>query len=63
MLQHIITLIAAGMGLLAAILSFLNRRAIKEVHVSLNSRLSELLEQTRKGARAEGVKEGEANRK
>jgi hypothetical protein len=46
-------LIAVG-ALGAAVFGWLAKRAIQEVHVSLNSRLTQLMEQTQKAARAEG---------
>lgn len=45
-----VLLIVAGIG-------YWNSRSIKEVHVMVNSRLSELLALTKKSSHAEGVKE------
>ncbi len=42
----------------ALLVSVYNSTQIKEVHLTLNSRLSELLELTRTSSRAEGLKEG-----
>lgn len=50
------TLATAGVGLLIAID---NKQDIRDVHFIINSRMDELLEETRKNARAEGVIEGE----
>lgn len=46
--------IAAG-AVMGAFLAYRTRVAVQDVHVSLNSRLSELLERTAQSARAEGV--------
>lgn len=53
---------------LVAILAYLGNRAaratkgkVQELHLTLNSRLDQLIEATRKSARAEGVIEGAAN--
>ena len=50
-------------ALLAFISSLLNRRKIQEVHLSVNSRLTELLEQTGKASHAEGLAQGLAEKK
>jgi hypothetical protein len=39
----LVALIAAFPAIVAAVLGYLNGRAIKDVHVSLNSRLTELI--------------------
>ena len=39
------------------------KKSIQEVHILMNSRLTELLEVTRKASRAEGLKEGRAETK
>lgn len=41
-----------------AVLGYLNRKDIREVHVLINSRLTQLLELTKKSSHAEGVLEG-----
>lgn len=53
LLTQIVTLIAAIMGLLKAGRAV---AAVQEVHVLMNSRLTELLDVTRKSALAEGRK-------
>lgn len=50
--------IAAILGLLSFIRSYKNATAIQEVHLSLNGRLTELLETTKDKAQAEGQEEG-----
>ena len=45
--------IAAG-AVIGAFLAWRTKKAVQEVHVSLNSRLSQLLEQTAESSRAEG---------
>lgn len=45
-------------ALLAYFQSRKNTKALDEVHITLNSRLTQLLEQTGKAARAEGKAEG-----
>ncbi len=62
-LQLLITLINVFGIVMVAWLTYMNRKAIHQVHVSLNSRLSELIEATRLAAHAEGVKEGQTNGK
>jgi hypothetical protein len=49
-------------GVLTLIAAWMTRRAVKEVHVSLNSRLSQLLTATAKEQHAAGVVEGKASR-
>jgi hypothetical protein len=60
-----ITAIAACIAALAAVLgaarSFFNGRGIQEMHLSMNSRLSQLIEATRAQAHAEGRAEGVAS--
>lgn len=53
-IQAIIALAALG----ALAVSIWNSTKIKEVHVLINSRLTELLELTKTSSKAEGVKEG-----
>lgn len=50
----IIALVAAMPGVLATVVGVVNRRSIAELHIAVNSRLTELLELTAKAARAEG---------
>ncbi len=52
--QWIVALAAAGSLLVSA----LNFRQISDVHILINSRMSELLELTKTASKAEGVKEG-----
>jgi hypothetical protein len=58
----ILILATQGLTLLAALISFIqssrNAKAIQEVHISLNSRLSELLKETEKSSHAAGLAEG-----
>jgi hypothetical protein len=52
------------LGVVGAFLASLkNRAAIQEVHLSLNSRLSELIEVAKTAAHAEGVAQGRAEEK
>ena len=51
---RLLTAVAAAGALL---MSIYNTTQIKEVHVMMNSRLSELLDLTRASSKAEGVKE------
>ena len=46
--------------LIIAVLGFVNRKAIREVHLMINSRLSELIVASNAQARSEGVTEGRA---
>jgi hypothetical protein len=54
--------ISTGLTAIAAIgaclISWRNRSAIQDVHVSINSRMDELLRVTAQASRAEGVAEG-----
>lgn len=45
------------LALAALVTAFRNGRAVKEVHLAVNSRLDDLVKLTRKDAHAEGVKE------
>ena len=47
------TIIASG-AVIGALLAWRTKKAVQEVHVSLNSRLTQLLEQTAHASRAEG---------
>ena len=49
-----VTLIAAIIGIVS---SKKNKAAIQEVHVSINSRMDELLKLTAAASKAEGIKE------
>jgi hypothetical protein len=49
---------AALLALIAAILGFWNKRKISELHVIVNSRLSELLVTAQRASHAEGVEAG-----
>ncbi len=51
--------ILAGAALLA---SLRNKKAIQEIHLSVNSRLSQLIEAVGKAAHAEGMAEGQMNK-
>ncbi len=56
---HDVALIVVGLtSLIAAVLSFINGRKIQEVHVALNSRLTELLTSSSDLARAQGMASG-----
>lgn len=50
-----------GTAVMGLYVSFQNKTAIQEVHIIMNSRLTELLDLTQKAAHAAGVKEGEEN--
>ena len=53
--------LANTLGLLIiGVLGFINRKAIREVHLMINSRLSELILASNAQARSEGVTEGRA---
>lgn len=53
--QLIVALCAVG----ALAVSIYNGHQINVVHVSINSRMTELLELTQKASKAEGLKEGQ----
>jgi hypothetical protein len=55
--------VAALAGVLGAVRSFFNGRGIQEMHLSMNSRLTQLLEATRAQAHSEGRAEGVAAEK
>ena len=50
--------VAAGAAVIGAVRSFFNARAIQEVHLSVNSRLDQLLNATSAKAHSDGVVEG-----
>ena len=53
--------LANTLGLLIiGILGFINRKAIREVHLMISSRLSELIAASNAQARSEGITEGRA---
>ena len=56
------SLVASLASVGAVISSFLNRRKIDEVHLSINSRMSELLKEKGIAANAQGREEGLAER-
>lgn len=58
LITQVITLATAALAFWA---SRKNKAAIHSVHVSINSRMDELLKVTASASRAEGVIEGEAN--
>jgi hypothetical protein len=49
-------------GIFAMIAAWTTYKAVKEVHISLNSRLSQLLDSTAKEQHAAGVVEGKAQK-
>ena len=51
------SVVVAALTLVTAILVFFTKKAVREVHLSLNSRLSELVLSTKEKAHAEGVKD------
>jgi hypothetical protein len=56
--SHIPSYIAALGSIAAMITSLINRAKIQEVHLSVNSRLTELLKATKAASHAEGLAEG-----
>jgi hypothetical protein len=56
-MHDMVQLITALGVCVAAALSYLNGQKIKQVHVQMNSRLTELLEETRRSAHLAGVDE------
>jgi hypothetical protein len=54
------SLASAAAAFLAAGISYVSLRKVAEVHVSINSRMSELLEAAKHAARADGVVQGRA---
>lgn len=57
-LSQITEVITALAALTGATLGIINRRRISEVHVSINSRMDELLKATGVAAHAEGLEQG-----
>ena len=55
LLGQALTALAA---IFAAVISFVNSRNIKEVHLMVNSRLTQLLESSSRAAHSEGVEAG-----
>ena len=58
--QIIASSIAAFAGLVASVISLINRNAIQEVHMTMNSRLDQLLRASIAQAHSEGRAEGVA---
>jgi len=58
MIADIASVIAALSALLAVLVSWRNAKKIQEVHVLINSRMSELLVSATRAARANGVVQG-----
>jgi len=58
-IQRIVTLILTTTIL---VMTYLNSKNIREVHLSINSRMDELLKATRISSHAEGVTEGKLNK-
>jgi len=50
----LVAIVAAIPGTLSVLVSLRNKRDIRELHLAVNSRLTELLEQTAKASHAEG---------
>jgi hypothetical protein len=59
----IVGLISCVPATISAVFAYLNRNKLAELHVSLNSRLSELLTANSAASRAEGKAEGIAEGK
>jgi hypothetical protein len=60
MLEYIIaatSLLSALTAFGAMLISLINRKKIQEVHLSINSRMTQLLELTQESAHAAGMKE------
>jgi hypothetical protein len=53
----IISLISAGTSILTAVLVLLIKKNVQSVHMLINSRMTELLELTKTGSKAEGKEE------
>jgi hypothetical protein len=51
----VVAIIAASPGIIATIVGLLNRAAVKDVHLSLNSRLDKMIELSANVAHAKGV--------
>jgi hypothetical protein len=58
LITQVITLVTAGLSFWA---SRRNKAAIQEVHVSINSRMDQLIAQTAKASHAEGMADEKAN--
>lgn len=56
-------LLTFGTAASSLVISFQTKAAVQDVHIILNSRLTELLDVTKKAAHAAGVKEGEEGTK
>lgn len=54
----VIDFLTAGGAFGALVLGFINRNKIIDVHLSINSRMDELLNKTASSSRAEGVEAG-----
>jgi crotonobetainyl-CoA:carnitine CoA-transferase CaiB-like acyl-CoA transferase len=61
-INDIVGVLTAVAALIAAIVSVRNSGKIREVHISINSRMDQLLTERGIAARAEGVIEGQAQK-
>lgn len=61
MLRQITDFVAAFAALGAAVIGFLNMRKIQDVHVSINSRMDQLLKERSVSAHAEGIEQGRSD--
>jgi hypothetical protein len=63
--QFIIAILSSSLipALASIILGFINRKAIKDVHVSLNSRLSELVKASFQSGRTDEIDKNRAREK
>jgi len=57
-LSNILIAVTTIVSTIAAIMGVNNRNAIKNVHLDINSRMTELLKATTSAAHAEGAKDG-----
>jgi ACT domain-containing protein len=59
-ISDVIRLLTAIAAVGAAVMSIINSRRIKEVHVSINSRMDQLLRATGAASKAEGIEQERA---
>ena len=57
MISEIAQVMTAAAAFAAVVVSIINLRKISEIHIIINSRMTELLRETQTNAKAAGVKE------
>ncbi len=62
-LEQLTVIITGIVNIIILVMTYLNRKAIRDVHVSLNSRLTEMLARNKDASMAEGREIGRSENK